>query len=67
MATAETVEMGPGHPPKYSNRPHDEDLILIMGREESFKAFQEIEADLKKMLQQRRHATDSKLRPFIVI
>ncbi|KAG4443592.1 hypothetical protein IFR05_000969 [Cadophora sp. M221] len=42
MATAETVTMGLPHPPK----------------EESIKAFNEIEVDLKKMLQHLRHETD---------
>lgn len=42
MATAETVEMGPPHVPK----------------EESIKAFNEIEVDLKKMLQHLRHDTN---------
>ncbi|KAH6678149.1 hypothetical protein B0J14DRAFT_316129 [Halenospora varia] len=41
MATAETVEMGPPHPPK----------------EESIKAFNEIEVDLKKKIQHLRHET----------
>jgi len=39
MATAETVQMGSPHPPK----------------EESIKAFTEIEVDLKKMLQHQRY------------
>lgn len=43
MATAETVEMGPPHPPK----------------EESIKAFNEIEVDLKKKIQHLRHETAS--------
>ncbi|KAH7330063.1 hypothetical protein BKA65DRAFT_527727 [Rhexocercosporidium sp. MPI-PUGE-AT-0058] len=42
MATAETVTMGLAHPPK----------------EESIKAFNEIEIDLKKMIQHLRHETD---------
>ncbi|TVY75568.1 hypothetical protein LSUE1_G004616 [Lachnellula suecica] len=42
MATAETVDMGPAHPPKV----------------ESIKAFDEIEVDLKKMLQHLRHETN---------
>ncbi|CAG8955971.1 hypothetical protein HYFRA_00008826 [Hymenoscyphus fraxineus] len=41
MATAETVEMGLSHPPK----------------EESIKAFNEIEVDLKKAIQHLRHET----------
>ncbi|CAG8977920.1 hypothetical protein HYALB_00001800 [Hymenoscyphus albidus] len=43
MATAETVEMGLSHPPK----------------EESIKAFNEIEVDLKKAIQHLRHETTS--------
>jgi len=39
MATAETVEMGPAHPPKA----------------ESIEAFNKIEVDLKKALQHQRH------------
>lgn len=42
MATAETVQMGPPHPPK----------------EESIKAFNEIEVELKTMLQHLRHETN---------
>ncbi|KAF8858147.1 hypothetical protein BDZ45DRAFT_674277 [Acephala macrosclerotiorum] len=42
MATAETVQLGPAHPPK----------------EESIKAFNEIEVDLKKTLQHLRHETN---------
>lgn len=42
MATAETVHLGPVHPPK----------------EESIKAFNEIEVDLKKTLQHLRHETN---------
>jgi len=42
MATAETVQLGPSHPPK----------------EEAIKAFDEIELDLKKTLQHLRHETD---------
>jgi hypothetical protein len=44
MATAETVTLGVAHPPK----------------EESIKAFNEIEVDLKKTLQHLRHETNSK-------
>jgi hypothetical protein len=32
----------------------------MMGREESIKAFNEVEVDLKKMLQHLRHETNSK-------
>jgi len=39
MATAETVNLGPSHPPK----------------EGAIKAFNEIEIDLKKMIQHQRH------------
>jgi len=39
MATAETVDLGPAHAPK----------------EESFHAFNQIETDLKKLLQHTRH------------
>jgi len=42
MATAETVQMGPPHPPK----------------EESIEAFNKIEVDLKKTLQHLRHETN---------
>jgi len=42
MATAETVQMGPPHPPK----------------EESIKAFNEIEVELKTELQHLRHETN---------
>jgi len=42
MATAETVQMGPPHPPK----------------EESIKAFNEVEVELKTMLQHLRHETN---------
>jgi len=42
MATAETVQLGPVHTPK----------------EESIKAFSEIEIDLKKALQHLRHETN---------
>jgi len=42
MATAETVQLGPIHPPK----------------EESIVAFNKIETELKKMLQHLRHQTD---------
>jgi len=42
MATAETVQLGPAHPPK----------------EESIKAFNEIEVELKTMLQHLRHETN---------
>jgi len=42
MATAETVDMGPPHSPK----------------EESIKAFNEIEVDLKTKLQHLRHETN---------
>jgi hypothetical protein len=42
MATAETVQLGPPHPPK----------------EEAIKAFTEIEVELKKKLQHLRHSTD---------
>jgi hypothetical protein len=43
MATADTVELGPPHAPK----------------EESIKAFKEIEVDLKKYLQHARHSYNS--------
>ncbi|KAH8784076.1 hypothetical protein BGZ57DRAFT_884674 [Hyaloscypha finlandica] len=41
MATADTVKLGPPHPPKI----------------DAIKAFNEIEVDLKKMLQHLRHDT----------
>lgn len=50
-ATAETVKLGPAHEPK----------------EESIKAFKEIEHELKKQLVHLRHEHDSMLLPFSLL
>lgn len=71
MATAETVQMGPNHPPKCElfpfipSRPSIPPKTPVEGltypsqnRHESIKAFNEIAVELKTLLQHLRHETN---------